>query len=143
LFSIILARWEHMAENTEMLEKKVTDWMGEKDWNALRHISSGAESAISTFEKAVGDKGLARSLALLYFAEMVPKADSTTKQIAYLSAMLFFEGYMAGVKFDSRNENVQKPFPPETERYIGICNELSDYCRNKVSYFAKEPGRAE
>ena len=113
------------------------------NWQDLRGLEGAVESATNIFERAVGDRNLARPLASLYFAEVLPEADKATKQSAYLSAFLGFEGYRSNMEFHSRDRNPENIVPPELERYLGICDQLSDYCRSKVGYLGNAQPKKE
>ncbi len=126
------------------MSEKMSDYARKKEDNRkdidLSNLERMAEGTSRLVAKSVSDSGLGNSLTSLYMAESIGDRDPAMSQVAYLSAMLGIEKYIAQFSIDE-TRGCELQLTEEAERYLGICRELSEYCRSKTSYLGQGAGK--
>jgi hypothetical protein len=118
--------------------RQVGNWKPEdKAWEEPRMLEDKLSMAGNYFSKITFSPELGEALASLYMAEAAPAESAALKQTTYLAALLGFEGYIARMSMGP-NDNRDGVTPEVAERYLGICSQLSDYCRSKVGYLNQD-----
>jgi hypothetical protein len=122
--------------------KQAGIWKSEdKTWEEPGMLEEKLSSAKNYFSRITYGPGLNDAISALYMAEAVPAENAALKETTYVAALLGFEGYIGRMKQEmsqsgKRDEVVE--ISPEAERYLDICNQLSDYCRSKVGYLNQD-----
>lgn len=107
------------------------------EWD-IRGLEGRIESARTFFSNIIHDYDLGNAFSALYIAEEAPEEKAALKQTNYLAALLGTEAYIARTEQEVKDGRMGSRIPQELDTYLGICRELSDYCRSKVSYLKND-----
>jgi hypothetical protein len=114
----------------------------DKIWEEPETLERRLSGARDYFSRVSYGPGLSDAMSALYMAEAAPE-NAALKEITYLAALLGFEGYISRIKHEINQKDKVGTIPAEAERYLGICSQLSDYCRSKVSYLGNDQPKKE